>query len=66
MKRATLTPIRQLAKWQSDTRAVGAMVISPAFQRGVSAHNIQPESRRDGAKSAQDGNLNEINHLQPL
>jgi hypothetical protein len=32
----------------------------------VSAHNIQPESRRDGAKSAQDGNLNEINHLQPL
>jgi hypothetical protein len=32
----TLASIRQLAKWQSAARAVGAMVISPAFQRGVS------------------------------
>ncbi len=42
------------------------MVISPAFQRGVSASTIQPESRRDGAKSAQNMNFDEINHLQSL
>ena len=30
-------------------RAVGAVVISPAFQRGVGATNNTPESRRDGA-----------------
>ena len=50
----------------SVARAVGAVVISPALQRGVSAPTIYPESRRDGAKSSHNACSNEINHLQPL
>ena len=41
-------------------RAVGAMIISPALQRWVSARNIQPESRRDGTKSAQNTSFAEM------
>jgi hypothetical protein len=32
----------------------------------VSRPTIQPESRRDGAKSAQNTIFNEINHLKPM
>jgi hypothetical protein len=32
----------------------------------VSRTTIQPESRRDDAKSAQNAVFNEINHLQPM
>ena len=36
---------------QPETRAVGALVVSPALQRGVRCAVVESESRRDGAKS---------------
>ena len=46
-----------LAKWQSVARAVGAVVISPPFQRWGERAKSPPESRRDGAKSAKNARV---------
>ena len=66
MKQANSAPVRLFAKGLPIARAVGARLISPAFQRGVSAPIIHPESRRDAAKADETASAYGINRLQSV